>query len=413
MPTLYDNSLQQFNRAADVMKLDRGLRELLPTTKRELEVHFPVKMSNDSVEMFTGFRVHHNIARGPAKGGIRYHPSVSLDEMRALALTMTWKCAVANIPFGGGKGGVICDPKKLTPIELEHLTRRYTSEIETMLGPDRDIPAPDVGTTPQIMAWIMDTYSLHKGHTVTGVVTGKPEFLGGSRLRREATALGVKIAVEDAAKHLRMKLAGARVVIQGYGNVGSTTATFLHRAGAKIVAVSDSKGGIVNARGLDPKAVFAHKEQTGSVTGYKGASAVTNSELLELPCDILIPAALENQITAQNAPRIRPKILAEGANAPTTPDADLILQAHGVFVLPDILANVGGVTVSYFEWVQDTQSLFWDNAEVTTRLRGIMQNALKQALDVSKKFKTDMRNAALILAIDRVAQATTVRGIYP
>ncbi len=413
MPSLYDHALQQFSRAADVMHLDDGLRELLSTTKRDLEVHFPVKMSNGDVQMFTGFRVHHNIARGPAKGGIRYHPAVSLEDTRALAMTMTWKCAVANIPFGGGKGGVICDPKKLSNMELEHLTRRYTTEIENMLGPDRDIPAPDVGTNPQIMAWIMDTYSLHKGYTITGVVTGKPEFIGGSRLRREATALGVKMAVEEAVKILRMKLTGARVVIQGYGNVGSTTALFLQRAGAKIIAVSDSRGGIVNARGLNPQKIAAHKEQSGSVVGFKGASAVTNSEMLELPCDILIPAALENQITAQNAPRIQTKILAEGANAPTTPDADAILRDRRVLVVPDILTNIGGVTVSYFEWVQDTQSLFWDDQEVTTRLRAVMRSAMKEVLAVSKKYKTDMRNAAMILALDRVAQATTIRGIYP
>jgi glutamate dehydrogenase (NAD(P)+) len=325
-------------------------------------------------------------------------------------MSMTWKCAVVNIPFGGGKGGVACDPKSMSQRELERLTRRYTSEIENMLGPDRDIPAPDLNTTSQEMAWIMDTYSMHKGYTVTGVVTGKPVEVGGSQFRREATALGVTLAIQEAARHLKMRMKGARVVIQGYGNVGSTVATFLHAAGCKVVAASDSKGGVANTRGIDPKKLLQHKQESGSVIGYRGADTITNEQLLELPCDILIPAALEEQITAKNAPRIKPKILAEAANLPTTPDADPILHQNHVFILPDILANAGGVTVSYFEWVQDVQSFFWGKKEVTTRLRSVMTDALSQVI-ATHASKTDMRMAALILAIDRVAQATRIRHL--
>jgi glutamate dehydrogenase (NAD(P)+) len=403
----------QFERAAQIMELDEGNRAVLGATKRDLTTHFPVKLDNGTVEMFTGYRVHHNIARGPAKGGIRYHPNVTLEEIRALAMNMTWKCAVVNIPFGGGKGGVVCDPKQMSEGELERLTRRYATEIQTWLGPDRDIPAPDLGTTPREMAWIMDTFSMHRGHTVTGVVTGKPQEVGGSQFRREATALGLTMAIEEAARHIKLKMRGARVAIQGYGNVGSTTAAFLHQAGCKIIAVSDSQGGIVNARGLDPSKVLAHKQKTRSVVGYKGADAITNAQLLELPCDVLIPAALEEQITRDNAPRIKPRILAEGANQPTTPEADAILNQNGVFILPDILANAGGVTVSYFEWVQDSHSYFWGRQEVTTRLRGVMSDALKQGLATARQYKTDVRMGALILAIQRVARAADIRGIYP
>ncbi len=410
---LWDDAQKRFFRAAAMMGCEDAVCQVLAVTKRDLTVHFPVKMDDGQVQMFTGYRVHHNIARGPAKGGIRYHPSVTLEEIRALAMIMTWKCAVVNIPFGGGKGGVICDPKTMSARELERLTRRYATEIETMLGPDRDIPAPDLNTTPQEMAWIMDTYSMHKGHTVTGVVTGKPEPIGGSRFRREATALGVTLAVEEAARHLKMKMQDARVVIQGFGNVGSTTAAMLHKLGCKIIAVSDSKGGAFNPRGIDPRRIAQHKAQSGSVVGFKGADAMTNNELLELPCDILIPAALEDQITAENAPRIKPSILAEAANAPTTPEADPILHANGVFILPDILANAGGVTVSYFEWVQDSQSFFWDEKEVTTKLRTVMKQALTDVIASSQKYKSDMRMGAQIIAIDRVAQAVMLRGIYP
>jgi glutamate dehydrogenase (NAD(P)+) len=410
---LLADALAQFYHAARIIGLDDGMSEVIASTKRDLTVHFPVKLDNGNIEMFTGYRVHHNIARGPAKGGIRYHPDITLEQIRALAMSMTWKCAVVNIPFGGGKGGVACDPKKMSARELEHLTRRYATEIENMLGPDRDIPAPDLNTTSQEMAWIMDTYSMHKGYTVTGVVTGKPEEVGGSQFRREATALGVTMAIQEAARHLKMRMQGARVVIQGYGKVGSTVATFLHAAGCKVIAASDSKGGVANTRGVDPKKLLQHKQESGSVVGYRGGETITNEQLLELPCDILIPAALEEQITAKNAPRIKPKILAEAANLPTTPDADPILYQNRVFILPDILANAGGVTVSYFEWVQDVQSFFWGKKEVTTKLRSVMTDALAQVIATSNKYKTDMRMAALIVAINRVAQASKIRGIYP
>jgi len=412
-PSLWEMSLANFHQAADKLHLDEGLRQVFETTKRELTVHFPVRMANGDVEVFTGYRVHHNMARGPAKGGIRYHPDVTLDQVRALAMLMTWKCAVVGIPFGGSAGGVVCDPKRMTPREVQHLTRRYTTEIETMLGSDRDIPAPDLNTTPQVMAWVMDTYSMHKGYTVTGVVTGKPESIGGSRLRSEATGLGVRMVIEETARHLKMKLKGARVLVQGFGNVGMGVATQLNDLGCNVIAVSDSKGGAFNPRGINLRKIAQHKADSGSVVAFRGAERVTNAELLEIPCDILIPAALERQITAQNAPNINPKILVEAANGPTTPEADHILRKNGVLVIPDILANAGGVTVSYFEWVQDLQSFFWDDKEITARLRGMLKHALADVLALSKKQKTDLRTAALMLALDRVAQATTLRGIYP
>lgn len=411
--TLWEMTLAEFHQAADKMHLDDGLREILGNTKRELTVHFPVKMANGDVEVFTGYRVHHSIARGPAKGGIRYHPEVTLDQVKALAMLMTWKCAVVGIPFGGGEGGVVCDPKRMTPRELQNLTRRYATEIETMLGPDRDIPAPDINTTPQEMAWIMDTYSMHKGHTVTGVVTGKPEPIGGSRLHPAATALGVTMVLEEAAHHLGMSLEGARVVVQGFGNVGLTCATALHDLGCKIIAVSDSKGGAHNARGIDPREIAKHKRTTGSVVGFSGADRSTNAELLELPCDVLLPAALEKQITVGNAPKIKPKVIVEGANAPVTPDADRILRENGVMVVPDILANSGGVIVSYFEWVQDLQSFFWGDEEITNRLRALLTRALAEVFTLAQKETTDLRTAALMLATGRVAEVTTLRGIYP
>jgi len=410
---LWNQTLAQFHKAADLMGLADDLREMLSATKREVTVHFPVKLEDGTIETFTGYRVHHNVARGPAKGGIRYHPRVTIDEMRALAMIMTWKCATVNIPYGGAKGGVACDPKNMSLRELEHLTRRYATEIETMLGTDRDIPAPDVNTTPQIMAWIMDTYSMHRGHTVTGVVTGKPESIGGSRLRYEATALGVRMIIEEAARHLKMDLKNSRVVIQGFGKVGTLTAILLHDTGCKIIAVSDSKGGVLDARGLDPRKLVAHKHVAKSVVGFQGVTDVTNKELLELECDILIPAAIEQQITASNALRIKPKIIVEAANAPTTPEADQVLQNNKVVVIPDILASAGGVTASYFEWVQDLQSLFWDDEEVTERLRTIMQRAFTNVITTAHKYKTDLRTAAHLVAIDRVAHALSIRGLYP
>lgn len=411
--SLWEMSLANFHQAADKIHLDEGLREVLGTTKRDLTVHFPVRMANGDVEMFTGYRVHHTTVRGPSKGGIRYHPDVTLDQTRALAMLMTWKCAVVGIPFSGSAGGVVCDPKRMTTRELQSLTRRYTTEIETMLGSEHDIPAPDLNTTPQVMAWLMDTYSMHKGYTVTGVATGKPEAIGGSRLRAEATGLGLRMVIEETARHAKMKLPGARVVVQGFGNVGKSVATMLGAVGCKVIAVSDSKGGAFNPRGLNLKKTAQHKAESGSVVGLRGAERVTNAELLELPCDILIPAAIEKQITAQNAPAIKPKLLIEAANGPTTPEADHILRQNGVWVIPDILANAGGVTVSYFEWVQDLQSFFWGDKEITTRLRAMLKRALTDTIALSKKQKTDLRTAALMLAIDRVAQATAVRGIYP
>lgn len=411
--TLWEMALAEFNTVADKMDLDDGLRQVLSSTKRELTVHFPVKMSHGEVQMFTGYRVHHNVARGPAKGGIRYQPEVTLDQMRALAMLMTWKCSVVGIPFGGAKGGVVCDPKKMTALELQKMTRRYTTEIETMLGPDRDIPAPDLNTTPQEMAWIMDTYSMHKGNTITGVVTGKPESIGGSRLRTEATALGTKIVIEEVARRLGVDLQGARIAIQGFGKVGSTCATMLHDLGCKIVTVSDSTGGVYNQYGINPWESMKHKRATGSVVGLPGAERITNADLLELPCDLLLLAALENQITAQNAPRVQSKLIIEAANAPTTTDARQILREQGATIIPDFVVNSGGVIVSYFEWVQDLQSFFWNDEEVVNRLRAILTRTLGEVFTRSQKENTDLRTAALMLAISRVAEATTIRGIYP
>jgi len=409
----YEMAVEQFNKAADKLNLDDGMREILSKCKRELTVNFPVKMDDGSIKVFTGYRVHHNVNRGPAKGGIRYHPDVTLDEVKALAMWMTWKCAVVGIPFGGGKGGVVCDPKKMSQKELENLTRRYTTEISILLGPDRDIPAPDVNTNAQIMAWLMDTYSMHLGYTVPAVTTGKPIPLGGSEGRNEATAQGVVYMIQEAARHLGMKLEGAEVVIQGYGNAGSISAELLHDLGCKVIAVSDSKGGIYNPKGLDPRDVLRHKRETGSVINYRDADTITNKELLELPCDVLVPAALENQITGENAPRIKAKLIAEAANGPTTPEADEILYEKGVFIIPDILANAGGVTVSYFEWVQDLQAFFWTEEEIKERLARVMTRAFNAVVNMAQEYKVDNRTAATMLAVHRVAEATKLRGIYP
>jgi glutamate dehydrogenase (NAD(P)+) len=370
-------------------------------------------MDDGSVRVFTGYRVQHNIARGPAKGGIRYHPDVTLDEVRALAMWMTWKCATVNIPYGGAKGGVICDPKKLSQTELENLTRRYATEISILMSPEGDIPAPDVNTNPQIMAWIMDTYSMHRGYSIPAVVTGKPLEIGGSLGRHEATGRGVMITVLEALRHLDMSIEGVEVVVQGYGNAGSVAAALLQDQGARIVAVSDSRGGIYNPEGLDARSVKKFKRETDSVVGYPNADGVTNAELLELPCDVLVPAALEGQITADNAGHIRAQVVAEAANGPTTPDADEILYDKGVFVIPDILCNAGGVTVSYFEWVQDLQAFFWSEDEINERLRQIMTRSFADVLRMSREKAVDMRTAAHILAIKRVADATMIRGIYP
>lgn len=416
---LWRMAVQQFNHAADKLDMDDRLRVILRECKRELTVHFPVKLSDGKTQVFTGFRVHHNVNRGPAKGGMRYHPHVSIDQVKAFAMEMTWKNAMINVPFGGGAGGVICDPKgdltgtPMTPRELENLTRRYTTEIELLIGPDRDIPGTDINVTPQILAWMMDTISMHRGHTVTGVVTGKPVSVGGSQVRDESTGLGIKMVVEEAARHLRLALDNATVVVQGYGNAGSYSARLLHELGARVIAVSDTKGGILNTRGLDPDVVERHKIDTGSVVGYNGSERITDEELLELPCDILIPAALECQITEENAPRIKAKIIAEAANLPTTPEADEILFKKGVFLVPDIVANSAGVALSYFEWVQDLQSYFWDEEEIRHRLRSIVTLAFSNMTEIAENRHVDNRTAAIMVAANRVAEATRLRGIYP
>jgi glutamate dehydrogenase (NAD(P)+) len=406
-------AMHQFDHAAEKMGLEPGLREVLRRPRRALVLSLPVKMDDGSIRVFEGFRVQHNNSRGPCKGGIRYHPNVTFDEVQALASWMTWKCATVNIPFGGAKGGIVCDPKHLSASELERLTRRYAYEISAIIGPDRDIPAPDVYTDSQVMAWIFDTYSMTHGGTTPGVVTGKPTFLGGSVGRHEATARGCFFALRSACevKHIRFERATA--AIQGFGNAGSIAAQLLHEHGAKIVAVSDSKGGITSRNGLDVPALLAHKAKTGSVVGFRGAQPVSSEQLLETACDILIPAALENQITLANAGRIKAKIIAEAANGPTTPHADAVLHEKGILVLPDILANAGGVTVSYFEWVQDLQELFWDEDDVNRRLEKMMTRAFADVHSTARRYRTSMRTGAYILAIDRVATATRSRGIWP
>jgi glutamate dehydrogenase/leucine dehydrogenase len=407
-------AMQVFESAADILQLDEGVRNRAKYPERELTVNFPVKMRDGKIRIFTGHRVQHNTARGPAKGGIRYHPGVTLDEVRALASWMTWKCAVVGIPFGGGKGGVQCNPKEMNMEELEHMTRRFASELVGFIGPDRDIPAPDVYTNPQVMAWIMDTYSMNKGHSVPGVVTGKPLSIGGSKGRNEATGRGCVYVIAEAAKNLNLKLAGATAVVQGFGNAGYVAAKLLAAEhGMKVIAVNDSTSGVYNKNGLDVPALIAHKEKTGKVKGFLGADAITNDELLALKCEVLVPAALENAITGQNAYNVNARIIAEAANGPTTPEADRILFEKGVFMLPDILANAGGVTVSYFEWVQDNYSFFWKERDVNENLREVMVNSFAEVLQTSQKHKIDMRRAAYVLAVERVAEAIKVRGIYP
>jgi glutamate dehydrogenase (NAD(P)+) len=409
----WDVAQQQFDLAAEYLNLSPGLRKVLREPKRELTVHFPVKMDDGEVRVFTGYRVQHNLSRGPAKGGIRYHQNVTLDEVKALAMWMTWKCAVVGIPFGGGKGGVIVDPKKLSLREVEGLTRRYATEISIIIGPEKDIPAPDVNTNSQTMAWIMDTYSMHVGYTSPAVVTGKPIALGGSEGRNEATAQGAVYTLMDAARHLGMELPKCRVAVQGFGNAGSIAAQLMFAHGSKIVAVSDSTGAIYRPDGFDPNAVLAWKKEHQSVSGFPGTKDISNGDLLELDCDILIPAALENQITARNAGRIQARLIGEAANGPTTPEADEILYKNGKFVIPDILCNAGGVTVSYFEWVQDLERDFWNVGAVNEKLRSIMVKAFAATLDMSLKQKVNMRTAAYMLAVQRVADATSLRGLYP
>jgi glutamate dehydrogenase/leucine dehydrogenase len=406
-------ALLQLEIAADKLGLDKGLKAKLENTKRVLIVTFPVTMDNVELKIFTGYRVQHNNTRGPAKGGIRYHPSVDLDEVRALAAWMTWKAAVVNIPYGGAKGGVQCNPKEMSKGELERMTRRYTYEIAPLIGPEQDIPAPDVYTDSETMAWIMDTYSILHGYSIPGVVTGKPIPLGGSLGRNEATAQGCVYTIQEALKHLGMDLEKTTVAIQGYGNAGANAAKIIHGLGAQIIAVSDSRGGIHNADGLSPARVLKHKEKTGSVVDYGEADNITNEELLAMECDILIPAALENQITKENAHKVRAKLIAEAANGPTTPSADDTLYEKGIFVIPDILCNAGGVTVSYFEWVQNIQSLFWTLEEVNDQLARIMRRSLWDVVSITKKDKVHMRTAAWMLGVGRVAEATRLRGIYP
>ena len=409
----YEIAVAQFDKAAAYLPLKTGIREFLRVPKRELTVNFPVKMDDGSVQIFTGYRVHHSTVRGPSKGGIRYHPDVTLDEVRALAMWMTWKCAVVGIPYGGAKGGVVCDPKKMSLTELENLTRRYATEIAVLMSPEGDIPAPDVNTNAQVMAWIMDTYSMHRGYSTPAVVTGKPVEIGGSLGRVEATGRGVMFTAREALKYRNIPLEGATVAVQGYGNVGSVSAYLLQDNGCKIIAVSDSQGGIYNSKGLDARDVLRFKREHGTVVGYPGTDRLTNEELLEIECDVLVPSALENVITAQNAPRIKAKVIAEGANGPTTPEADEILYDRGVFVVPDVLANAGGVTVSYFEWVQGLQFFFWSEREINVQLREIMVRSFNDVVRISEEKKVDMRVAAYILAIDRVHKATLLRGIYP
>ena len=404
---------QQFDLAADRLNLDPGLRQVLREPRRELTVHFPVKMDDGTVQVFTGYRVQHNLGRGPAKGGIRYHQDVTLDEVKALAMWMTWKCAVVGIPYGGGKGGVVVDPKKLSRRELENLTRRFATEIEVLIGPERDIPAPDVNTNAQTMAWIMDTYSMHVGYTVPGVVTGKPVSLGGSEGRNEATARGTVYCVVEAAEHLGIDLNRATVVVQGFGNAGSIAAQLMEQEGSQVIAVSDSTGGIHNPGGLDIQRVVAWKAEHGTVVGFPGARSVSNEDLLEIECDVLIPAALENQITQANADRIRAKIVGEAANGPTTPEADAILHKRGTFVIPDILCNAGGVTVSYFEWVQDLNRDHWSEGIVNSKLHEVMTRSFAQVVEMAQREQVENRLAAYLLAVDRVASATSLRGLYP
>ena len=404
---------EQLDSVAERLNLNQTVHERMRYPRRTLMVSVPTVMDDGQVRVFTGYRVQHNLFRGPAKGGLRYHPAVTLDEVTALAMWMTWKCALVDIPYGGAKGGVICNPKEMSMREVERMTRRFTSELMVILGPDRDIPAPDVNTNAQTMAWILDTYSMSVGHMVPSVVTGKPISLGGSRGREQATGRGCVCTVLEALRYLNMPVEGARVAVQGFGNVGRVAAELMQQEGATIVAVSDSQGGIHNPNGLDVEAVAAHKLETGGVSGFSEADEVTNAELLELACDILIPAALENQITGANADRVQAKFVAEGANGPTTPTADRVLHDRGIFLIPDILANAGGVTVSYFEWVQGLMEYFWSEQEVNDKLHGVMCKAFGDTLAMAEREKVDMRTAAYLLAVARVAEAGLTTGVYP
>jgi glutamate dehydrogenase (NAD(P)+) len=410
----FETAVEQFDRAADLLDLDQGLREILRRPKRQLIVSVPTRMDDGSIRVFEGYRVQHNIARGPAKGGIRYHPQVTLDEVKALASWMTWKCAVVNIPFGGGKGGVICNPKEMSEGELERMTRRFTSEISIILGHDRDIPAPDVYTNPQVMAWMMDTISMTKGYSTLGVVTGKPIAVGGSAGRNEATARGCVVTIVEACRDRGIDPKKATAAIQGFGNAGAITARLLWEMGTRIIAVSDTGGGIYNAGGLPIDAVIAAKEKTGSVRGFSGkAEKISGNAILEVAADVLVPAALEGVLTAENARRVKAKIIAEAANGPTTPEADDVFRKRNVLVVPDILANAGGVTVSYFEWVQDLYSFFWDTDFVYEHLQKTMERGFREVLAAAREHRTTLRTGAMVLAVGRVAEATRIRGLFP
>jgi len=408
----FEDMMSRFDRAAELLDLEPGLYKILRHPEKEITLSIPVLMDNGEIEVFTGYRVLHNTSRGPAKGGIRFDPNVNRDEVKALAAWMTWKCAVVNIPFGGAKGGVICDPLKLSVAELERITRRYTAGLIGVLGPDSDVPAPDVNTNERVMAWVMDTYSMHMRHTVTSVVTGKPVEMGGSLGRREATGRGCMLVTLAALEHLGMRAAGATVAVQGFGNVGSVAAQLLHTQGCKVIAIGDRSGGIVNTNGIDVNDAIAYVKQNRSLEGYSKGDRITNDDLLTLEVDVLVPAALENVITRKNAPKIRARVICEGANGPTTAPADAILDDKGVFVIPDILANAGGVTVSYFEWVQDRGGYFWTEATVNDRLQQIMQDSFRAVLELSRRHKVNMRTAAYMLSISRVATVHRLRGIY-
>ena len=409
----WQQALEQLDQAARIMNLDPDVHEVFRNPKRTLEVSIPIRLDDGSVKSFTGYRVHHNTSRGPSKGGIRYHPDVNLDEVKALAMWMTWKCAVVNIPYGGAKGGVVVDPKKLSLQELERLTRRYASEILPLIGPERDIPAPDMGTDEQIMAWIMDTYSMNQGYSVPGVVTGKPISVGGSAGRRASTARGVMYVTVATLKHRAMPVDEARVVVQGFGKVGQPVVEFLHDQGCNVVGVGDVGGAVYNPRGLSPVGLAAHNEEAGTVAGYDGGEPVRGEDLLALECDVLVPAALEGVITEHNADRVQARIVVEAANGPTTTEADEILHDRRIQVVPDILANAGGVAVSYFEWVQDIQAFFWTADEVNARLRRVMEDAYVDVLELAEERKVTMRRAATVLGVSRVAEAHTTRGLFP
>jgi glutamate dehydrogenase (NAD(P)+) len=412
-PNPFETAQRQYDIAAQFLSIDPSVSTILRDVQRILTVNFPVHMDDGSIRLFTGYRVQHNLHRGPTKGGIRYHPGVTLDEVKALAMWMTWKCAIFNLPFGGAKGGVVVDPKRLSQTELEHLTRRFTSELSILIGPESDIPAPDMGTNSQTMAWMMDTYSMHKGYSVPAVVTGKPLSIGGSQGRDEATGRGVMIITLEALKHLGIAPDSATVAVQGFGNVGSNSARLLAEQGCKLVAVSDVSGALYSSKGISVPDLTRYAQEHGTIEGFPHADRITNDELLTLPVTVLVPAAMENQITVENADDIRATIITEGANGPTTPEADEILKGKGVFLIPDVLANAGGVTVSYFEWVQDLQHFFWTEEEINERLHRIMRHTFHRVLAAREMHSVDMRLAAYILAVQTVADASNARSIYP